>query len=158
MIPRLWMLSGVTAVAILACKGKDQTTDRDRAAGQEGMAGMRMDSMPMGGGQMGMGGSGMMAMMRAHMDSMTRMSPERMTGMMAGHDRMMSQMMDRMGSDMRSMKMSGNAEWDSLTDSVKADLAELPGLKGEQLSARVKAHTDRVRRLMTLHEGMMKGM
>jgi hypothetical protein len=80
---------------------------------------------------------GMMPMTRAHMDSMMRMSPGQMSATMAAHDRMMSQMLDRMGSDMRNMKMSGDAKWNGLVDSVKADLAELPGLQGKELSARV---------------------
>ncbi len=139
----LWILS-VGVITAAACKGKDQ-------------AAMQMDSMPMGGDHMGMGGSNMMPMMRAHMDSMAGMSPQRMSGMMAMHQRMMSQMMDRMGADMRSMHMSADAEWSSLSDSVKADLAELPGVQGKELSARMKAHADRVRRLIAMHEGMMKG-
>jgi hypothetical protein len=47
--------------------------------------------------------------------------------------------------------------WNGLVDSVKADLAELPGLQGKELSARMKAHADRVQRLLAMHEGMMKG-
>jgi hypothetical protein len=80
-----------------------------------------------------------------------------MSAMMAAHDQMISQMMDRMGSDMRNMKMSGDAKWNALMDSVKADLAELPGLQGKELSARLKAHADRVERLLAMHEGMLKG-
>jgi hypothetical protein len=157
MRPMLWMLS-VVVIAVAACKSKDQAGGRDRSADQQGMAGMRMDSMPMGGNQMGAGGAAMMPMMRAHMDSMARMSPGQMSGMMAAHERMMSQMMDRMGSDMRSMNMQAEAKWNGLVDSVKADLADLPGLQGEELSARMKAHAERVRRLIDMHEGMMKGM
>ena len=78
--------------------------------------------------------------------------------MMAAHDRMMSQMMDQMGADMRGMNMSGDAKWNALVDSVKADLAELPGLQGKELSARTKAHAGRVQRLIAMHESMMKGM
>jgi len=151
-----WILfAGVIAFA--GCKGKDQTSERAQPVGQQGTGGMRMDSMPMGGDQMGMAGSDMMPMMRAHMDSMTRMSPAQMSGMMAAHDRMMSQMMDRMGADMRRMSMSADAKWSSLMDSVKADLADLPGLQGKDLSARMTAHADRVRRMLAMHEGMMKG-
>jgi hypothetical protein len=156
MRPMLWILS-VAIVAVAACKGKDQTAERAQPSGQQGMSGMQMDSMPMGGDHMGMGGSGMMSMMRSHMDSMMRMSPEQMSGMMAGHERMMSQMMDRMGADMRGMNMSGDAKWNALVDSVKADLADLPGLKGNELAARMKAHGKRVERLIAMHEGMMKG-
>jgi hypothetical protein len=155
MRPMLWILSvGVIAVA---CKGKDQTAERVPAAGQQGMGGMKMDSMPMSGGHIGMGGSNMMPLVRAHMDSIMGMSPEQMSGMMAAHEQMMSQMMDRMGADMRGMNMSGDAKWNALADSVKADLADLPGLQGNELSALMKAHTARVQRLIAMHEGMMKG-
>jgi len=157
MRPTLWIVVA-TVLAVAGCKGKDQAAERTQPAGQQGMGGMRKDSMPMGGGQMGMGGSDMMAMMRTHMDSMTRMSPEQMPAMMAAHDRMTSQMMDRMGADMRSMNMSADAKWSSLMDSVKADLADLPGLQGRELSERMKAHADRVLRLISMHEGMMKGI
>jgi len=96
--------------------------------------------------------------MQAHTDSMMRMNPEQMSRMMATHERMMSQMMDQMGSEMREMKMSQTPEWSALTDSVKQDLADLPNLKGQALSSRVRAHAARVRRLITSHEQMMKGM
>jgi hypothetical protein len=142
MRPMLWIVS-LGAIAVGACQGKDQSVERDR---------------PAMGDHMGMGGSGMMPMMRAHTDSMMRMSPEQMSGMMAVHEQMMSQVMDRMGADMRGMHMSGDAGWNALMDSVKADLADLPGLQGELLSARMKAHAERVQRLITMHEGMMKGM
>jgi hypothetical protein len=153
----LWTLYVAVATVVAACGGKDETADRAQPAGQQGMAGMKMDSMPMG-DHMGMGGASMMPMMRAHMDSMMRMSPEQMSGMMAAHDQMMSQMMDRMGADMRGMNMGGDAKWNALADSVKADLAELPGLQGRKLSAQVKAHIGRVQRLIAMHEAMMRGM
>jgi hypothetical protein len=75
---------------------------------------------------------------------------------MARHERMMSQMMDQMGAEMRQMNMSASPEWSVLSDSVKTDLADLPGLSGQQLSARMKAHAARVRRLIAMHQGMMK--
>lgn len=116
--------------------------------------------MPMDSGRMeGMPGMGnLVPMMQAHTDSMLRMNPEQMSGMMASHERMMSQMMDQMGSEMRQLKMSADPKWNALTDSVKQDLAELPSLKGQALSARMRAHAGRVQRLITAHEGMMKGM
>jgi hypothetical protein len=66
--------------------------------------------------------------------------------------------MDQMGTEMRQMKMAETPEWSALTDSVKQDLAELPGLKGQALSARMRVHADRVRRLIAAHEQMMKAM
>ena len=115
--------------------------------------GMAMDSGHMRG--MGMESAGMMPRMQAHMDSMMRMDPEQMSRMMAGHERMMSEMMDQMGGEMRQMKMEENPEWRALSDSVKQDLAELPGLKGRALSDRMRAHSDRVKRLLAMHGNMM---
>jgi hypothetical protein len=51
--------------------------------------------------------------------------------------------------------MSGTPEWSALTDSVKQDLADLPNLKGQALSARMTAHANRVKRLIGMHETMM---
>jgi hypothetical protein len=145
----------VSALAVAACNGGGDRADQ--APDSAGMMG-RMDSSGMGMGGMQMPGMQMMPQMRAHMDSMMRMSPQQMQAMMAMHESMMSQMMDGMGSDMRGMKMSGTPTWTALTDSVKQDLAELPNLKGPELQSRMRAHTERVRRLMEMHEGMMKGM
>ncbi|HEV2086579.1 MAG TPA: hypothetical protein VGR09_16010 [Gemmatimonadales bacterium] len=150
----------VGGLAIAGCGGRSDRTEATRDTG--GMMG-RMDSggmgmahMDSGGMEMGnMQGMTMMSGMRAHMDSMMRMSPQQMQAMMARHQQMMSSMMDGMGADMRNMKMSGTPEWSALTDSVKQDLADLPNLKGQQLSARMRAHNDRVKRLIAMHEKMM---
>ena len=144
-------------IVLAGCGGKDASEQARAGEARDSMAGMKMDSGGMG-GHRGMEGMGMMPMMREHMDSMMRMSPAQMTQMMAMHERMMSQMMDRMGGDMRGMNMAGNEEWTALADSVKRDLADLPGLEGKALSARMKAHGDRVRRLLAMHEDMMKRM
>jgi len=155
------MLVGVLALA--GCGGRGDRTERSRDTGgmmgqmDSGGRGMEgMDSGGMGMGDMNMQGMQMMPNMRAHMDSMMRMSPQQMQSMMAMHQGMMSQMMDRMGGDMRNMKMSGTPEWAALTDSVKQDLAELPNLKGQALSARVRTHADRVKRLLAMHEKMVR--
>jgi hypothetical protein len=129
----------------------------ERSGDTAGMMG-HMDSGRMEMGGRPMPGMQMMLEMRAHMDSMMRMSPQQMQAMMARHQSMMSRMLDGMGADMRGMKMSGSAEWTALTDSVKQDLAELSNLSGQQLSARMRAHVDRLRRLLAAHEQMMKGM
>ena len=141
--------------ALLASAACNKPKEEAPAAGSSG--GMAMDSGRMH-GMSGMGKSSMMPMMQAHMDSMMRMSPEQMSTMMTGHERRMSQMMDQMGGEMRQMKMTERPEWSTLTDSVKQDLAELPSLKGQALSARMRAHGNRVRRLITSHEQMMKEM
>jgi hypothetical protein len=143
------MLVGLTASAACSKPKEEPATDSHRR--------MAMDSGHMR-GMAGMESAGMMPMMQAHMDSMMRMTPEQMSQMMNRHDRMMSQMMDQMGSEMRQMKMSETQEWSALTDSVKRDLAELPSLKDQALSAGMRAHADRVRRLMAAHDQMLKAM
>jgi hypothetical protein len=145
----LMLIVGLTGLAACSESKKEPAADAHR--------GMGMDTGHMQ-GMSGMGSSGMMPMMRAHMDSMMRMSPEQMSSMMTRHDRMMSEMMDQMGAEMRQMKMSESRDWSALTDSVKQDLAELPSLKGQALSTRMRAHGGRVQRLLTSHEQMMKGM
>lgn len=156
----------VGALALAGCGGRGKQAEPKAAGGTTGQAdssamgmghmdsgGMKMGHMDSGG--MPMQGMQMMSNMRAHMDSMMRMSPQQMQAMMAMHQGMMSQMMDRMGADMRGMKMSGTPAWTALTDSVKQDLADLPNLKGQELSARMRAHAERVKRLIALHEKMM---
>jgi hypothetical protein len=103
-------------------------------------------------------GMGMMLMMRAHIDSMAKMTPDQMSRVMARHERMMSQMMDQMGGEMRQMRMAETPGWSALADSVRQDLADLPSLNGKELSSRMQAHAERVRRLMGMHKKMMTGM
>lgn len=43
-------------------------------------------------------------------------------------------------------------------NSVKLDLADLTALSGRALETRLKAHVDRMRRLMTMQGGMMRTM
>ena len=142
----------VGALAGAGCNGGGNRTEK--APDSAGVMG-HMDSGGMGVGGMQMQGMRMMPQMRAHMDSMSRMSPEQMRSMMATHETMMSRMMDGMGADMRGMNMSAGPEWSALTDSVKEDLAELPNLNGQALSARMGDHADRVKRLIAMHESMM---
>jgi len=148
----------IGALAVVGCGRGGERTERSRDTG--GMMG-HMDSAGMGmghmdSGGMGMGNMNMMSGMRAHMDSMMRMSPQQMQGMMAMHEQMMSRMMDGMGADMRNMKMAADPKWNALGDSVKQDLAELPSLNGQKLQSRMRAHGERVRRLMEMHKQMMK--
>lgn len=151
MRPTLWILS-LGALALAACGGKKDAEGTAASRDQHPMA--RTDSMHMG----EMRNMQMLTGMRAHMDSMQQMSPEQMRATMAAHDGRMSRMLDAMGAEMRSMSMVGDSAWTALTDSVKRDLAELPGLQGQELSNKVRAHAERVRRLIQVHEGMMKAM
>jgi hypothetical protein len=54
------------------------------------------------------------------------------------------------------MNMTVDPAWSALTDSVKRDLADLPGLKGTALVGRMREHQRRMGRLMAAHEQMMR--
>jgi hypothetical protein len=153
------LLASGLAGALAACgRGDDARAVGGDSAGLH----MGMDSMPMQGmGKEAMGGMGdmvaMMSGMRGQMDTMMSMPPDRMKAMMATHDQMMAQMMDRMGADMRNMTWR-DREWSALADSVRQDLAALPQLEGKRLPDRMRAHAERVNRLMAMHERMMSSM
>ena len=106
-----------------------------------------------GGMQMAMPG---MQMMQAHLDSLATMAPTQMAAAMAAHEDLASRVMDAMGADMRGMSMKPDSTWAALSDSLKRDLADLPGRTGSALSALMQAHIGRMRRMMAMHEGMMK--
>lgn len=147
-----WVL---VAFSMLLAGCGDKAKNADQASGAtttDSMVGMDM------GKNTGMGGMGTMPGMRAHMDSMAQGSPEQMRSMMTSHEEMGSRMLDAMGADMRSMNMTSDAAWTALSDSVRSDLAELPGLSGSALKQRMQAHVGRVKRLMDRHEEMMGAM
>lgn len=120
-------------------------------------------TMPEMGGMSGMQGMAMrsdslMPMMRADLDSLARMPGQFPGGMLSVHNGMASRMLDAMGADMTAMAMKPEAAWTALTDSIKRDLADLPALSGRALETRLKAHVDRMRRLLARHEEMMRAM
>lgn len=135
----------VAAISLTAC-GKKPEAAQVPAADTAGR---------MGGTKMAMRGVQMMPMMGAHLDSLGGMAPAQMAAMMATHLDLASRLMDAMGADMRGMNMAPDATWTALGDSVRQDLAELPGLSGGALQSRMQAHLGRMRRMMTLHERMM---
>lgn len=136
----------IVIVTLGAC-GKKQEAVQPPAADTTGKG---------GGMQMAMQGMQMMPLMRAHLDSLPAMPPAQMAAAMAAHQDLASRMMDAMGADMRGMNMKPDSAWAALGDSLRQDLAELPGLSGGALKSRMQAHAERMRRLMTMHEGMMK--
>ena len=135
----------VGVLALTAC-GKKPEAVQVPAADTAATAGM----------QMAMQGMQMLPMMTAHLDSVGGMAPAQLAALMTAHQDLASRMMDAMGADMRGMNMAPDAAWTALGDSVRQDLAELPGLSGGVLQNRMQAHLDRMRRMMTLHEGMMR--
>lgn len=141
------------AVTILALAVLAAGCGRREHAGQAmtGDSGGAMAGMPMR-----MPGIEMLPAMRAHLDSLTPMAPDAMGARMSAHLDLASRLMDAMGADMRGMGMMPDSAWVALGDSLRRDLADLPGLSGAALGQRMQAHAGRMRRLMARHEGMMR--
>jgi hypothetical protein len=146
------MIAGLTAALVVAACGKKESAPQQAMPGMGNMPGMT------GMQGMGMRSDSLMPIMRAHLDSLARVPAQFVAGMLAAHDAMASQMLDAMGSDMTMMSMRPDSAWTALTDSVKRDLADLRSLSGRALEARLKAHIDRMHRLMAMHESMMQRM
>ena len=147
----LW-LGGCTGRSVGEKPGDTSTRAPGSETGMMYQRGTDSSGMPMG----GMPGIGLMTAMRSQMDSIAGMSPAQMQARMAAHRALSSQMMDAMGADMRSRHMTPGAGWSALSDSVRQDLAELPALSGAALQTRMRAHLDRMRRLMGQHGSMMR--
>ena len=131
----------ITVVTLTACgkKPEAQAPAADTAGTMGGMA---------------MRGSDVVTLMRAHLDSIATMQPAQMATMMPAHQDLASRMMDAMGADMRGRNMAPDAAWTALGDSVRRDLAELRGLSGEGLKARMEAHAAQMRRMMARYDDM----
>lgn len=148
---RLMQGAVVALITLAAACGREKAPER-----AEGMP-MSMDTTRRGGGMgMAMPGVAMMPAMRAYMDSMTKLAPAEMRARMAQHQERMSRMLDAMGGDMRMMNVATDTAWNALADSVRRDLADLPGLSGVMLEQRMRAHAARVERLLTRHGQMMR--
>ncbi len=143
------VVHGVLAITVVTLAGCGQRAETARAPAADTAGGM-------GGMQMAMQGMQMMPMMRAHLDSLAGMQPAQMTAMMAAHQDLASRMMDAMGADMRGMGMKPDSAWAALSDSLRQDLADLPGLSGGPLKTRMQAHVGRMQRMMAMHAEMMK--
>jgi hypothetical protein len=143
------LLAALAAALAAAACGKTPKTEQPAMSDMPGMPRtqtMAMKSMDM------------IAAVRAHLDSVDAMSPEAAAAAWSAHDAMMSQMLDAMGADMMNMGMQADSAWTALADSVRRDLAELPGLSGPTYGARLKTHTERARRLLDTHQAMMSEM
>jgi len=138
----------VVMVTLAACNRKPEATQ----VPPPGATGM------MGGPQMTTRGPQEMAMMSAQLDSLGAMTPAQMIAMMPAHQALAAQMMSSMGSAMQGMHMQQDAGWAALSDSVQQDLTAMPGLSGGALQGRMQSHIGRMRRMMTMYQGMMQGM
>jgi hypothetical protein len=98
----------------------------------------------------------LMPAMHAHLDSLALMPADRLPGVVSAHEAMTAKMLRAIGGDMTAMGIKADSAWTTLRDSVQRDLADLPALRGAPLTLRVKAHIDRLQRLLAMHEIMMR--
>ena len=89
------------------------------------------------------------------LDSAGSWSAQQRQRMWAMHGMMSSQMFGAMMSNMRAGGVAPSLEWKALRDSVTRDMAELPRLQGDSLRSRMRAHADRMHRLMGLQAQAM---
>jgi len=142
------VLVGLSLLAA-ACGGRrEEGAEAERAPerGTEGtaMPSMRMPSMDS------------LPAVRAYLDSVVRAEPGELAALVAGHRARIEPMLTAMDQDMKAMNMTADAAWHALADSVQADLTAIPGLSGEPLVLRLRAHAGRMRRLLQRHEAMMR--
>jgi hypothetical protein len=137
----------VLLVTLTACEKKPEATQVP-PSGATGMMG--------GGPQMTMQGTQEMAMMGAQLDSLGAMAPAQMIAMMPAHQALATQMMGSMGAVMQGMNMQLDSGWVALSDSVRQDLTAMPGLSDGALQSRMQSHIGRMRRMMTMYQGMTR--
>jgi hypothetical protein len=66
------------------------------------------------------------------------MQPAQMAANMAAHQGLASRMMSAMRTDMQGMNLRPDSAWTALSDSVRKDLTDLPGLSGEALQGHMR--------------------
>ena len=89
------------------------------------------------------------------LDSAGGMSAEQRQRMWAMHTRLATEMMDAMMANMRGHGAAPDSAWTALPRSVQRDMAELPKLQGDSLRSRMRAHAERMQRLMGLQRQAM---
>ncbi|MEX2154219.1 MAG: hypothetical protein WD825_12840 [Gemmatimonadaceae bacterium] len=137
-------------VMLVACGKTADRGDATAAADTGAMAGMP--------GMGAMMSGAMMDSMTAHMRVMDTASASGLPSMMPMHRQMAANMIAQMNREMGDMKMTADARWTALMDSVRADLVRLPESSGQQLKNLMSAHHGRLTRLMQAHREMTKGM
>jgi len=98
----------------------------------------------------------MMTAMRGYVDTVATAAPAGLAAMRATHAARVTEMLATMDSDMDAMHMTADSAWRALADSVRRDLTALPDLDGEPFVLHMRAHAGRTRRLLGMHEMMMR--
>lgn len=165
---RLWLCLALVPW-LLACRRGDPAAQRPAQASDAGARGATVALQHTDQGITALDSQAVrfMPLMWMHLDWMALLSPAQIQQMMSTHRQMTGRMLQMMEAERRAapgMKRRGSgmgedsgSTWAALRDSIQSDLAALPGLSGEDLTALTKAHVDRVRRMMVLGLGMVPG-
>ena len=122
-----------------------------RAAGTD-TAGIPMHTMP----SRAVGSGTMMEEMRATMRAMQSASGDSLRAAIPMHRQMASDMMAQMNREMAQMKITADSRWSGLMDSLRQDLARMPGINAGEVVRFLPAHHGRLTRLMDLHREVMQ--
>jgi hypothetical protein len=161
-----------TALLAIACGPRDQTsadtaTLTATAASPDGPHGA--DTTRHAGGMQGMkdGESGrgstrhmsaaLMDSMERRLESLEGVSAVQMATIVPAHSQLVARLLAELDSDMRAMKMTPDAAWRALTDSVRRDLTRMPKMEGSELRVFMPDHHRRVDHLVTTHRKLMNG-
>ena len=96
--------------------------------------------------------------MKQQISMMQGVGPDSMKALLPSHRQVAANMLAQMNQQMTRMNMPVDAEWTALTDSIRVDLNRVLSLEGQQLHGAIAAHHQRLTRLMTMHDSMMKNM
>jgi len=142
------ILLGLSVVGA-ACGGEPRPSAESQAGQQPSTDGMSMAGMQMP-------SLDRLPALRAYLDTLASAEPAVLALQAADHGARIEQMLAAMNRDMKAMNMTADVAWRALEDSVRADLQRIPQLSGEELVLLMRAHAGRMRRLLQMHEAMMK--
>jgi hypothetical protein len=94
---------------------------------------------------------------QAHIDSVAKMTPEQFKRDLDAHRKLVTEMLDRVGSDVRQLHSKKAQSWLAMSDAMRKELAELPTLKKKALASRMQDHVEHVKLLVGLGKRLMLG-
>ncbi len=134
----------VTALGVAACSSKKNDA-----------ANMPASGTMMAGDSMAMMAAPMLPRVRAHLDSLASSTAAMHEAAMADHAAVMGGLLQAMQTDLMHMGMHSDAAYEALADSVVKDQAAIAAAPAAQQGELVRQHLDRVRRLMSVYDGMV---
>jgi hypothetical protein len=100
----------------------------------------------------------MMSEMRSHLAILEASGGDEMVAIVPEHRQMLGNMISEMNREMSAMDMRGTDAWNATVDSLREDLTRMSEMAAPELETMMDAHAERTRRLMEMHEEMMRGM